>query len=886
MESPPPPANSRLALLVRASAALAAMLPTTAPEVVLAALYEQAADLFQIRNFVVSLYDRDAELIRCGYAVIEGVAASLDQFPSLPLGEGPTSRVIRSGLPVIVPDIATETSHWNVRMIGDGPPVRSMLLVPMTRGGEVVGVVQAQSSDVDAFTADDAAALSVLANQTAAALEGSRQREQAERAAARARLLDEVGRALGESLDLREVLDTLAGHVNDVMGAGSGLYLLDEAGVGFEAHAIQYRDPVLRPMAEVMRNQPPPPADSFIGRAILRGRPLLIADLQRLSLPPGAARTAELLGVGEALIAPIRRQDRVLGAILVVGTHAYPLHEDDLTLASALANRAAAAVEHARLHAAMADQGRFLAHLIEAAPIGIAVLRGADHVYEVANAEMRTYLPALDPIGRTYLDANMPGDERGALAGKRLLEEVGGSGRPQRVTDQPGPPRDDGSRRFLSIDLSPLPAGRGRPAGVLMLTWDSTSGVLARERLQQLAWQSEAHAAEMDAIIAGMVEGVLVTSADGTVRLVNEAGRRIFGASMPPIPFRPWDLLGRLPVHRQDGAPFTEADCHVLWEAEHPLAGVEMRFRAPDSTDRVLQMNVAPIPRPDGERAGAVATFEDVTHLRLLEESREEFLAQASHELRTPLTSLLGYLQMAERRLVRLPGAPAAVTELVESAVGQAQRLRQLVTDLLDTSRIRQGRLDLRREPVDLTELLTVVVTEQRETDSEGLHTLHLEMPDHTIVGTWDRDRLRQVLQNLLENAMKYSPLGGNVWARLSIVGREAVVRVEDEGIGIPESEIPKLFRPFGRADHPRARNIPGFGLGLYICRDIIERHDGTISIVSQLHRGTTVTIALPYGPPDTVGDERAPEPPVPRGATSKRAARMEGAPRAMVPPA
>jgi PAS domain S-box-containing protein len=847
MNVPAAAVHPHLARLVEASAALSALPASAGPAAVFEALYDYAAAMFGVRNFLVGLYDRATGLIRCGYAVVEGERRPLDDFPPLPLGSGPVGRVIRTGHHLIIPDVQAETARWNAIALGGGPPVRSLLLVPMTRGGEPVGVVQAQSPRVAHFTADDAAALSVLASQAAAALEAIAQHEQAERATARARLLADVSRVLGESLDLTEVVRALAGQVTAVMGGGCAVFLLAESGDHFETQAIRHRDPWLGPLAAALAAQPPPRTDSFLGQVIQRGLPLLLHDLGGGAVPTAMARDAARLGIRQALLAPIRRQERVLGAILAVGTAACPLYDEDLALATALADRAAAAIDHARLHAALAERRRFLAQLIEAAPIGIAVLRGPDLVYEVANAAFRTLVGTDDDlVGRRFLGplAHGPRRARYARGAATLLERVRDGDGPLRMLDVTVA-RKGGTHRFLSFDLSPLPPERGRGAGVLVLLWETTAEVLARERLEQLARQSQAHAAELEAVIAGMAEGVVVTAADGGIRLMNAAARRILGDTATASP-RAWELLATLSFRDLTGEPVPDAAARALWQTDRPLVGREFLVRAPDGTDRAVRMSLAPLPATTPDGAGVVAVVEDITERRALDEAREEFLAQASHELRTPLTSMIGYLQMVERRLARNPDAARLVAEPLRGAAGQARRLRALVGDLLDASRIRQGRLELQREPVDLAGLARAVMDDLRDRGAEGRHTLHLDVPPAPVLGEWDAERLRQVLVNLVDNAVKYSPAGGRVWVTVEDRGGEAVVQVRDEGIGIPERELPKLFRPFGRAAHPAARNIPGFGLGLYICRDIVERHGGAITVASRPGHGTTFTVTLP----------------------------------------
>jgi PAS domain S-box-containing protein len=352
----------------------------------------------------------------------------------------------------------------------------------------------------------------------------------------------------------------------------------------------------------------------------------------------------------------------------------------------------------------------------------------------------------------------------------------------------------------------------------------------------------------MEAIIAHMAEGVMATAADGTVLLLNEAGGRILGVALPEEPVRPWELIHHLDFRQLDGEPVTAEELQAVWETPRPVVGIETLFRGPDGSERALRASIAPFPDPGGKRGGAVMIFEDISERRALEAAREEFLAEASHELRTPLTSMLAYLQLTGRRLAQEPSAVAErLREAVDGATAQAQRLRELVNDLLDASRIRQGRLELRREPVNLGALAAAVVEEFRAADPRGRYAFSLDVPAEPVIGEWDAGRLRQVFANLLSNAVKYSPRGGAIRVLVSRDENGAVVRVQDEGIGIAESELPKLFRPFGRIEQAGNRNIPGFGLGLYICRDIVERHGGEITVASTPGKGATFTVTLPH---------------------------------------
>jgi signal transduction histidine kinase len=221
---------------------------------------------------------------------------------------------------------------------------------------------------------------------------------------------------------------------------------------------------------------------------------------------------------------------------------------------------------------------------------------------------------------------------------------------------------------------------------------------------------------------------------------------------------------------------------------------------------------------------------------------RDEFLSVASHELKTPLTTLTLRLEQLLRRV--RAGQPADEHQ-VGLALAQVGRLTALINDLLDVSRIMSGRLTIRREPISLAALVREAVASAVETDK---HTIALDEPRDDMVVAGDRDRLQQVLANLLDNAVKYTPMGGTIRVSLSRRGGEVVLSVADPGIGIPKDQQGMLFERFFRAQNAPTSSYGGLGLGLHICRDIVERHGGRIWVESDVGRGSIFSVALPIG--------------------------------------
>ena len=224
---------------------------------------------------------------------------------------------------------------------------------------------------------------------------------------------------------------------------------------------------------------------------------------------------------------------------------------------------------------------------------------------------------------------------------------------------------------------------------------------------------------------------------------------------------------------------------------------------------------------------------------------RDEFLGVASHELRTPLTVVMGYAEGMARSARRGTLDLTALAARLEELLLHAKRLDVLVEDLLDTSRIQQGRILLEPTRVNLIALTTGVIERFRSSPEYiAGHTIEV-LASQEIVGVWDESRLDQVLTNLVSNALKYSPDGGRVTVELEERESRVSIRVTDEGLGIAEDRVPDLFQPFSRV-HSDRRLVNGTGLGLYIAAQLVERHRGTINVTSRLGEGTTFTVDLP----------------------------------------
>jgi two-component system phosphate regulon sensor histidine kinase PhoR len=382
----------------------------------------------------------------------------------------------------------------------------------------------------------------------------------------------------------------------------------------------------------------------------------------------------------------------------------------------------------------------------------------------------------------------------------------------------------DTARRYASGDLSRRlrdyePDELGTVARVL----DDTVHELAR-RAVELAEDR----ARMDAILSGMVEGVIVVNDHGRVQLVNRAAREMLGLDTEGV-----------------GGHYLEAVRHpgvaaLLTEA---LAG-----RAPDlfelsptrSPGRHLVARAAPVSAPSA--TGAVLVLHDITDLRRADQVRRDFVANVSHELRTPLTAIRGYVEA----LTDEPGNPDDRARFLEVIARHAARMERLVKDLL-----RLAALDARQEIVELAPCPVHVLLEGTVSDLAPLiearhQTVHISVDPSVATIRTDAARLQDALRNLVENAVNYSPEGRRILIDASPSGERVAITVSDQGPGIPDACLERVFERFYRVDKARSRESGGTGLGLSIVKHLVSLLGGRVSASNRPEGGAVFTISLP----------------------------------------
>lgn len=332
-------------------------------------------------------------------------------------------------------------------------------------------------------------------------------------------------------------------------------------------------------------------------------------------------------------------------------------------------------------------------------------------------------------------------------------------------------------------------------------------------------------------VLANMVSGVMLINPAGRITLVNRAMEKIIGASSE-------NLIGKLHIEAGKNFGLSQLIDRSLKEGVHIHEEVHIYY----PKERILDAHIAPYVGDHEEVKGVITVLHDITDIRRLEKIRSEFVANVSHELKTPVTSLKGF---AETLLDGAMYDEETCRSFLKIIYEESDRLHRLISDILDLSKIEQQRLPLKPEPLNVSQ----VINETAETIQETIHKkqLHLSLPDHKeVVIEAEKDRLQQIILNLLTNAAAYTPEGGYIDIELHEREKEVDIVIRDTGIGISKQDLPRIFERFYRVDKARSRQSGGTGLGLAIVKHLVESHHGKIQVESEEGKGTAFTITLP----------------------------------------
>ncbi|HFI0157078.1 cell wall metabolism sensor histidine kinase VicK [Streptococcus sp. A34] len=338
----------------------------------------------------------------------------------------------------------------------------------------------------------------------------------------------------------------------------------------------------------------------------------------------------------------------------------------------------------------------------------------------------------------------------------------------------------------------------------------------------------------LSSILSYMSDGVVATDRMGRIIMINDMAQKQLGLSVQEATQS--DILDVLDLQEE----------YSFRELLAQTPEIVLEHTNENQEFLTLRANFATIRSESGLISGLVIVLHDMTEQAKEERERRLFVSNVSHELRTPLTSVKSYLEALDEGAITETVAPS----FVKVSLDETNRMMRMITDLLSLSRFDNQVGELNLELINFTAFVTFILNrfdQMKNSDSEKIYSI---VRDYQISPIWieiDTDKMTQVLDNILNNAIKYSPDGGKITFSMKTTDSQLIVSISDQGLGIPKADLPKIFDRFYRVDKARSRSQGGTGLGLAIAKEIVKQHKGFIWAKSEYGHGSTFTIVLPY---------------------------------------
>ncbi len=779
----------------------------------LARLLRRIKEALGVDTVTVLLLDDTRENLVARAA--KGLEEEVERGVTIPLGKGFAGRIVAEGRPIIIDDI-DHADIFNPLLREKG--IRSLMGVPLALEGLLLGVLHVGSLEPRVFTEEDVRWLELIAERVALPLAQSQLFELEQQArtvldAGRRQLefLADASAVLSSSLDYEGTLATVAELAVPRLADWCVIDLLEEGGT-VQRVAVACADETKHPLAEELRRSYPahPDREEGTSKVLRTGQSELAAVTEEWldAIAPDERQREILAGLGlrSNILVPLVARGRTLGVLTLATAESGRIYRhEDVRLAEQLASRAALAVDNARLYREEKISAERLSFLAEASAVLSSSLDYPATLQSIAQLAVPAFADwcIVDVVeaGQIQRVAVAASDEES----QRLLEELQ-------------------SRYSPTID-SPQPAAQALRAGKAVIFHEFTAEMAVDNARLYREAEDRAQAA---LALERVGDGVFLLDDDGVVRLWNPAAEAITGLERDAVVGRAahdvlpgWrDVAGRIPV------------------AEDPSAAGKTETVPLEIEDRELWLSVSGV----ALEGGTVYAFRDLTEERALERIRSDFVSTVSHELRTPLASVYGAAMTLARKDVELEDDQRR--QLLGVVAAESERLARIVEDVLLASRLDSETVVFTIESCDPVAALEAAVETARTHLPPGLEIRRATSSAPRAAA--DPEQLRQVLENLIDNAVKYSPAGGEIEVGVGQRGRWACFWVRDEGIGIPDGERERIFEKFYRLDADLLRGVRGTGLGLYISRELVQKMEGRIWVESEEDAGSTFFFELP----------------------------------------
>ncbi len=775
------------------------------------------------------------------------------------VGHGVTGWVAVHGTPQIVGDVERDPRAYHV----PGTPFldESMIAAPVNFEGRVIGVITLSRLGLNQFTVDELRLLDVFANEAAIEFENARLYQETQK---KSRELlasfHRVGDALATGLDPNQTLQIIVDLAAEMVRAKAcAILLLDEADGELVFRATRGL-PIKTSQADRT-----PAGRGMSWQVVKEGAPQLISDTFAMERPQwmqeaGVEDLRSYLGV------PLTLRGKVIGVLSVFGSRIDQFSQADVELLSSFGHQAAIAIRNAQLFTSLQERVRELMGLAEVSQ-SVATLTNLDDTYRELTKSIAQLLQAescmlllVGEDGELIPQYPAFGFTQEELSGVKLnlveagtwspdplcpIQSVDGlsvacDGEWKRQAALVAPLRAQ-DRLIGAVLVSERPGSKFNEDDLRLLTILSANAAVIVQNA--ILYQSvDRERDELDAIISNTSDAIIIVDQENRVARINSAAEALLGWMSDEVVGRGCEeALFNYPAGFPDGPKLNLSLLEVI-EKRQPTPYFETVVVTRDGSERDLAASYSFVrSEARGEGLGVVIA-RDISKLREVDRMKSEFVSMVSHELRTPLGLIKGYASTLLNPQLSLD--QPTVQRFLMGIDGAADRLARLIENVLNVSRIESGLLKISPQQVDLTHLVSVAVSTARAS-AKGREIV-LDVPRRPVKLEGDRVQLELVMDNLLGNAIKYSPMGKLIRVELHKKSSEVEVRVIDQGIGIAGQHLPRVFDKFYRVEGGHSRRTPGSGLGLYICRNIIEAHGGRIWAESVLGQGSSFAFVLP----------------------------------------
>jgi PAS domain S-box-containing protein len=775
------------------------------------------------------------------------------------LGQGITGYVAATGVPTIVGDVERDPRSYHVpdTLVLD----ESMIATPINFEGRVIGVITLSRLGLNQFSEDDLRLLGLFANEAAIEFENARLHQETQKKSKELLAsFERVGVALATGHDPDQTLQIITDLAAEMVRARAcAILLVDEAdgellfkaarGLKVEMGGSDHIHAGRGPSWEVVQT----------------GMPKLVPDISVEEMPdwwsPEAEKLHSYLGV------PLILQNRVIGVLAVFGGRVGQFHQGDVELLSSFAHQAAIAIQNAQLFASLRERVRELTGLAEVSRVTTSLTKLQDTFRELtrsiarllqaercvllltnAEGELIPKRPAFGFKARELSQFKLRILERGQLPSNSAssMRSVDGTllscegvcemGHhllaPMRAQDKP--------LGMVLVSGRPEPGFNEDDVRLLTILSANAAVIVQNAMLYQSV---DREREELEAVISNTSDAIIIVDHQCRVVRMNAAAEVLTGWSAEEVLGRSCDeaVFGAIYLDPQHSKP--SMSLMKVLEGRESVPYFETVLTTKDGVTRDVAASYSHV-RAAGRGDGlGVIIGRDISRQREVERMKTEFVSMVSHELRTPLGLIKGYSSTLTNPQMTVD--EATTRRFLLGIDGSADRLTRLIENLLSVSRIEAGQLRISPQPVDLTRIVAASV-ELARASSKGSHEIETVVPDGPLMVLGDRVQLELVVDNLLTNAMKYSPAGKPIRLEVKVGDSEAEVQVIDQGIGIAAHHVSKVFDRFYRVEGGYTRRTPGSGLGLYICRNIIDAHEGRIWGKSKLGEGSTFGFTVP----------------------------------------